>query len=68
MAHVDSSPRFQDFDDISVYKHYEAAFLKAETLNMVIEFDSAKARAALDVKDFFGMEKILDLKVRKSSR
>lgn len=64
MANIGSSPRFQDFDDLSVYQRYEDAILKADTCNMVIEFDNAKAQAALDVSNF-EMKKILDSKVRE---
>lgn len=65
MANVGPFPRFEDFDDPSVYKHCEAAIMKADILNMVIEFDSTKAQAALDVKSL-EMEKILHSKVRNS--
>ncbi|MCJ1468059.1 hypothetical protein MMC07_006685 [Pseudocyphellaria aurata] len=49
MANGGSSQRFENFDDPPVYKRYEAAVLKADTLNMVIEFDSTKAQVVLDV-------------------
>lgn len=67
MANVGSSPYFQDFDEPSVYKDYEAAFLNPDTLNVVVEFDSAKAQAALNV-EYIGMKEILDLKVREGLR
>lgn len=51
MANLDPSQGFQDFDNRSVYETCEAAIQKADTLNMVIEFDSANARVALDVKN-----------------
>lgn len=66
MANVGSSPDFHDFDDANFYDRCEAAILKPDTLNIVIEFDSANARAALDVGNSDDMEKILDLKVRAS--
>lgn len=58
MANLDPSQSFQDFDNQSVYERCEAAIQKAETLNMVIEFDNANARVALDVKN-------VELKVRE---
>ena len=65
MANVGSSPHFHDFDDASFYDRCEAAILKPDTFNIVIEFDSANARAALDVENSDAMKKILDLKVRE---
>lgn len=62
MANVDSTPYFENFDEPSVYKHYEAAILKADTHNIVIDFDSANAQAALNVGSL-GMKKTLTLKV-----
>lgn len=66
MANVGSSPDFHDFDDANFYNRCEAAILKPDIFNIVIEFDSAKARAALDVENSDAMKKILDIKVRES--
>ena len=65
MANVSPSPDFHDFDDASFYDRCEAAILKPDTFNIVIEFDSANARAVLDVENSDAMKKILNLKVRE---
>lgn len=49
MANVDVYPGFENFDDLSVYKRYEAAISDYDTLNMVVEFDSARAFSALNI-------------------
>lgn len=67
MANLGSSPDFQDFDDESIYNRFEAAILKTETQNIVIEFGTLRARAALDV-DGSAIQTALESEVRTSSR
>ena len=49
MADTGSSPDFKNFDDQSTYSELEDAILQVDTLNVVIEFGTADARAALNV-------------------
>lgn len=53
---------FEDFDDLDVYKKYEAAISDNTTKNMVIEFDSARASSALNI-DNPAMRLVLGKKV-----
>lgn len=67
MANADVYPGFEDFDDSSVYKRYEAAISDNETLNMVVEFDSARASSALNI-DNPAMSLVLGTKVNRNPR
>lgn len=67
MANADVYPGFEDFDDSSVYKRYEAAISDNETLNMVVEFDSARASSALNI-DNPAMSLVLGTKVNLNPR
>lgn len=58
---------FENFDDSSVYKRYEAAISDNETLNMVVEFDSARASSALNI-DNPAMSLVLGTKVKLNPR
>lgn len=49
MANANVYPGFENFDDLPVYKKYEAAISDNATLNMVVEFDSARASSALNI-------------------
>ncbi|KAL2059641.1 hypothetical protein ABVK25_000934 [Lepraria finkii] len=51
MAAAARKPEMQDFDDAAVYKRYENAVKNPNSENFVIEFDSEKARAALDLDE-----------------
>lgn len=67
MANADVYPGFENFDDSSVYKSYEAAISDNETLNMVVEFDSAGASSALNI-DNPAMSLVLGAKVNLSPK
>ena len=67
MANVDVYPGFENFDDLSVYKRYEAAISDNDTLNMVVEFDSARASSALNI-DNPAMSLVLGTKVNLNAR
>lgn len=54
---------FEDFDQASVYKKYQAALLRPETQNIVIDFDNATSLAALNL-DSISLKKILQTEVR----
>lgn len=62
MASANVYPGFQNFDDLAVYKKYEAAISDNTTLNMVVEFDSARASSALNI-DNLAMSLVLGTKV-----
>lgn len=62
MANANVYPGFENFDDLPVYKKYEAAISDNATLNMVVEFDSARASSALNI-DNSAMGLILGTKV-----
>lgn len=49
MSNANVYPGFENFDDLPVYKKYEAAISDNATLNMVVEFDSARASSALNI-------------------
>lgn len=51
MVNANVYPGFEDFDDLDVYKKYEAAISENTTKNMVIEFDSATASSALNIEN-----------------
>ena len=57
-----TSQRFEDFDQKSVFAKFESSVLRAESLNFVLEFDSKKARGALDL-DLDGVKQMLASKV-----
>lgn len=67
MANVDVYPGFENFDDLSVYERYEAAISDNDTLNMVVEFDSARASSALNI-DNPAMSLVLGKKVNLNPR
>lgn len=67
MANTDSTPVFENFDELPVYSRYEVAISEIETLNLVIEFDGAKARAALNVVDPASMLEVLETEVKTAS-
>jgi hypothetical protein len=54
---------FEDFDQASVYKNYQAALLRPETHNIVIDFDNATSFAALNL-DSVSLKKVLQTEVR----
>lgn len=58
---------FEDFDDLSVYKKYEAAISDNTTHNMVIEFDSVRASSVLNI-DNPAMRLVLGTKVNLNPR
>lgn len=62
MASANVYPGFENFDDLAVYKKYEAAISDYTTLNMVVEFDSARASSALNI-DNLAMGLVLGTKV-----
>lgn len=62
MANANVYSGFEDFDDLAVYKKYEAAISDIATHNMVIEFDSARASSALNI-DNSAMRLVLGQKV-----
>lgn len=62
MASANVYPGFENFDDLAVYKKYEAAISDNTTLNMVVEFDSARASSALNI-DNLAMGLVLGTKV-----
>ena len=53
---------FENLDDIAVYERFEKAIIDPATRNFVIEFDEAKACAALDI-DKSILETFLPIKV-----
>ena len=53
---------FENLDDTAVYKRFEKAIIDPDTRNFVIEFDEAKAYAALDI-DKSILETFLPIKV-----
>ena len=53
---------FENLDDIAVYERFEKAIIDPATRNFVIEFDEAKAYAALDI-DTSILETLLPIKV-----
>lgn len=67
MANVDVYPGFENFDDLFVYNKYEAAISDNDTLNMVVEFDSARASSALNI-DNSALSLILGTKVNLNPR
>lgn len=62
MASANVYPGFENFDDLAVYRKYEAAISDNTTLNMVVEFDSARASSALNI-DNLAMGLVLGTKV-----
>lgn len=62
MADANVYPGFENFDDLPVFEKYEAAISDNATLNMVVEFDSARASSALNI-DNSAMGLILGAKV-----
>lgn len=67
MANANGYSGFEDFDDLSVYKKYEAAISDNATHNMVIEFDSARASSVLNI-DNPAMRLVLGTKVNLNPR
>lgn len=67
MANANVYSGFEDFDDLTVYKKYEAAISDNATQNMVIEFDSARASSALNI-DNHSMRLVLGTKVNLNSK
>ena len=59
--------QFKDFDDSRVFAKFESSILSAESLNFVLEFDSAKALGALDL-DQDGFKALLTAEVRYESK
>lgn len=59
-----SSPfnHFEDFDQVEIYKRYEAALFEPSTQNVIVDFDNATALASLNV-DCDSVKKILQTKV-----
>lgn len=56
---------FENFDDPSFYAEFEAAVLRADTLNFLVDFDSNAAFAALNV-DIGIMKRVLNTQVGES--
>lgn len=54
---------FKDFDQESVFKNIGDHFLKPDALNLVVEFDSSTARAAVDL-DQDQIKEVLKTEVR----
>lgn len=48
---IATPPKFEDFDNETVYKRYEKALFQVDTQNIVIEFDETSAKSALDLTD-----------------
>ncbi len=67
MANANGYSGFEDFDDLSVYKKYEAAISDNTTHNMVIEFDSVRASSVLNI-DNPAMRLVLGTKVNLNPR
>lgn len=53
---------FKNFDQEEIYKQYEAALLKLDTRNVIVDFDNATSFSALNVDGAF-VKKILQTKV-----
>lgn len=53
---------FEDLDQQPVYDRFKAAFSEADTLNLVVNFDSEAAFAALNI-ELSGIEGVLEAEV-----
>ena len=50
MPALATSLRLEDFDQPEIFFKYKAAFLSADSLNFILEFDHKNARAAFDLQ------------------
>lgn len=50
MPPLATSLRLEDFDRPEIFFKYKAAFLSADSLNFILEFDHKDARAAFDLQ------------------
>ncbi|MCJ1226031.1 hypothetical protein MMC12_002680 [Toensbergia leucococca] len=60
-------PKFDDFDERTVYESYEKAVVNPDTLNFIIDFDSKTARAARNIDHQYVANLLLAKKVGDES-